>query len=581
MSYCSEITTSISGANFLCLPYLNYIRTTLTSRFCLRVILILTISSFFWDVSYSQKNIKDSIEVLHKQVKEEAYTDPPSALQKAETALLLSKANMLKREELQSYYCFGIIYYYKSFYNLSNDYYRKITQSKDSDTKQLSAAWNNMGINFEMLGQVDSALYCYQESRKLDNSLGDEQSEHMVLINMGLLNHKLLRHEKAVEQTREALDYFLKTGDRENLALCYLNLGLFYSEAEKYDSSEVYYKLAETIYEKDQDNINLSQVNLNLGVMYTAQKNKVLARERMSKSKAILTRFPNSQMLSSWNSVYAGYHKEFGSIDSAIYYSLKALQGFDSLDMVTSKKDEYFYLASYYAEKGDMVKYRDMMGSYDSTSKWLEKEDLHKSLAEMEVRYKLDMNNLKVLNTEKLLDEKKTQVVVISIFSLALFAALLFTYRLYVRVKQANKNLYEKNVELAQQGNTRNIPTAENRPIPETNDLLMRFEKLLSESKLYKKPELNLKMAAQELGTNEKYLSQAINMGEYNFNTLINRFRVNEARQIILDGEHNQTSVEEIGLMVGFTNRHTFSRAFTQVTGISPSEFRKIHLSQR
>lgn len=530
--------------------------------------------------SQSKTAIQDTIERLHKQVKEEAYSNTSKALQLAERALTLSKENNLDKEEIQSYYSFGLVYYYKSFYTISNDYYRRVTQSPKSDAKQLSAAWNNMGINYETLGQLDSALYAYQESGKIDRLLGDQRGEYMTLINIGLLNGKLRRFDLAFTQTQKAKTFFQKINDKQNLGLCYMNIGLFYDDVTKADSSLVNYERATNIYKEIEDYPNLFQAYLNLTNFWVSQKNKKKAVENFQKAKAQMEHIDSPFYKASLDAFASLICDNFEQKDSAIFYSLRALKAFDSLGVPEKAKTEYYNLARIYAENGQIKQFRQAFFRFDSLSKELLNQDINNHLAEMEVRYKLDMKNLEIQSTEKLLEEKKLQIWVISLFLLILFIALVFTYRLYARVNQANKNLYRKNVELMGRPIPLEVIPQKEEMKVEENVLLAKFQKLMEEQQLYKRPDLSLKMAAMELGTNEKYLSQAVNTGSDNFNTYVNRFRVNEARRIILEERHNTISMEELGIMVGFTNRHTFSRAFTQIAGISPAEFRKIHLSR-
>jgi AraC-like DNA-binding protein len=524
-----------------------------------------------------KNSVKENIEKLHQQAKEGAYTDPEKALSIAEMALSQSQEYGLEKEEMQSYYCMGLIYYYKSYYNISNDYYRLVTKSAQ-DPKQLSAAWNNMGINFETLGMLDSALFAYQESIKIDKAQGDTKSEHMGLINIGLLNSKVNRYDLAFSQTFKAKAYFQETKDLQNLGLCYLNLGVFYDFNGKSDSCIANYEQAAKIFGEVQDYPNQTLAYLSLSGFWVRGKQYAKAREIFNRAKEL----PSASVpyyAASLNATLSLIYEGIGKADSAIYFSRMALIGFDTLGVLARAKEEYFSLANLYAVTGRSPEYNRAIQQYDSLSKVLLNEDMNERIAEMEIRYKLDVKNLQIKNAETELRKNRIQIVVISIFSLALLVALILTYRLYSKVKFANKNLYKKNIELLATERSKMFEQVSLDTNVEQNVLLNRFKKLMEEQAFFKKPELSLKMAAMELGTNEKYLSQAINRGDDNFNTYVNRFRVNEARRIILEEQQDNISIEELGLMVGFSNRHTFSRAFTLITGISPSEFRRIHLS--
>lgn len=529
---------------------------------------------------FAQKfSVKDSVEKLHKQIKTIAPLNPDEALLLSEKALALCQENNLSREQLQSYYSFGLAYYYKNFYSTSNEYYQKITLAPESEQEQLSAAWNNMGINYEMLGMLDSSLYAYLSSQKIDIQRKDKKSEHMSLINIGLLNGKLGRFDTAFSQLNQAKTYFGQENDLDNLALCHMNLGYIYSELNMGDSAIENYKRAERIYLITEDIPNLYYIYLNQTSFWVDALNEKMAKSTFQKAANLLPKLDMPFYKATQNSFASLLHSGFGRRDSAIYYSLKALAGYDSLGVREKVRSEYYGLIKLYAETGRMKELDMALIAYDTLTKALVNEDINQRVAEQEVKHKLDLKNLQLQNIEKELQARRVRIVLTLTLSAVLFLALLYVFRLYRKVERAHRTLYNKSIEQLKQEEQRNKKDIS--PIPvEENALLAKFTRLLTEDEFYKRSDLSLKMAAQELGTNEKYLSQAINTTGDNFNTYVNRFRVNEAKRIILESKHNDMSIEELGMMTGFSNRHTFSRSFAQITGISPSEFRRIHLSE-
>jgi AraC-like DNA-binding protein len=540
---------------------------------------ILQISCF----SQVADSTKAHIEGLQKNAKELAYLNPAKALELAEESYILSHNAGLKKEELNSYYCFGLIYYYKGFYSLSTDYYRKIAYSADADAEQKSAAWNNMGINFEILNLLDSSLHAYQESMKIDKFLGNLTSEHMVLINTGLLNSKLGRYKEAFKQTLQAKEYFLTQNDQSNIALCYLNIGLFYNEIKQLDSCLINYQRAAEIYAEIKDYPNLILTQINLTDVWIELKNPSKAWDSFRGAKKSLTYIESPYHDASVNGIASSIYRFAGKRDSAIIYSKRAIEGFEEIGTPERVKSEYYALSHLYVETGNIEGFKYSIQKYDSINAAVNVDNLNRRLAEMEIKYELEQINEEVEDAQKQLSIRQTQSIIVTIISVFLLLALIGTYSLYSKVKVANKMLYQKNIELMSNPQPISVqPKKEGveQSKREENTLLVKFQQVLIDNELYKKPDLSLKMAAQELGTNEKYLSQAINEGGVdNFNTFVNRFRVQEAQKIIIEGSTKDLSIEELGFMVGFTNRHTFSRVFSQLAGITPSEFKRIHFS--
>ena len=92
------------------------------------------------------------------------------------------------------------------------------------------------------------------------------------------------------------------------------------------------------------------------------------------------------------------------------------------------------------------------------------------------------------------------------------------------------------------------------------------------------KPEISIKTVAQDIGTNQNYLSRYINSVEnMTFSVWLNTLRIEESKRILTENRHK--SIEEVGIEVGFPQLYNFSRWFKQVTGTTPYQFRKTNLN--
>lgn len=109
----------------------------------------------------------------------------------------------------------------------------------------------------------------------------------------------------------------------------------------------------------------------------------------------------------------------------------------------------------------------------------------------------------------------------------------------------------------------------------EENDLLEKVLQYLREEKPFLDPKFRVETAANRLQITQKQLSQAIRSSESgSFNTLVNRFRVEESIRLMGDPELSNYKVEFIGYKAGFGTKQTFYTAFEQHTGITPGFFR-------
>lgn len=96
---------------------------------------------------------------------------------------------------------------------------------------------------------------------------------------------------------------------------------------------------------------------------------------------------------------------------------------------------------------------------------------------------------------------------------------------------------------------------------------------------IYRDDSINLKKMAEMLEVSSHQLSQFLNeRQEMNFNSFINRRRIEEAKKILL--ERPGMAVVGVAYEVGFKSLSSFHEAFRRFYGASPSEYRKERLSK-
>ena len=117
--------------------------------------------------------------------------------------------------------------------------------------------------------------------------------------------------------------------------------------------------------------------------------------------------------------------------------------------------------------------------------------------------------------------------------------------------------------------NLRNIENSE------LQDIYDNLVDTIIKNKIFMSPYLTLSELASNIGTNRTYISQAINFqGQMNFNTFINKFRINEAISIL---EINpKIKIEELAQQSGFGSVISFQRAFNKDTGKTLTEWKNI-----
>lgn len=108
---------------------------------------------------------------------------------------------------------------------------------------------------------------------------------------------------------------------------------------------------------------------------------------------------------------------------------------------------------------------------------------------------------------------------------------------------------------------------------PEAINLIRRT---MEEQQLYLKHNLNIEEFAKHVGIHYREVSSIINRHfNTNFFEFVNEYRVNKAKQMLVDPQHAQMTILDILLDCGFNSKSSFHRFFKRYTGMSAADFRK------
>lgn len=110
------------------------------------------------------------------------------------------------------------------------------------------------------------------------------------------------------------------------------------------------------------------------------------------------------------------------------------------------------------------------------------------------------------------------------------------------------------------------------------SDMMRSVHAALADPAVYCDPEFSITVLARLVGSNSKYVSQAINDSTgMNFRTFINSLRIKVARTRLAGNcEYENMTIQAISESVGFRSTSNFVLAFKKVMGITPSAYQKL-----
>lgn len=115
-------------------------------------------------------------------------------------------------------------------------------------------------------------------------------------------------------------------------------------------------------------------------------------------------------------------------------------------------------------------------------------------------------------------------------------------------------------------------PAARPGPTEQDSDIVARIETLFASEGLHRSEDLSLRRLSRRLGLSDRQVSNAINrLRSMSVSQFVNDARIREACELLAQTDK---SVLDVSLMVGFASKSNFNRAFSRVTGTTPSQWR-------
>ena len=191
---------------------------------------------------------------------------------------------------------------------------------------------------------------------------------------------------------------------------------------------------------------------------------------------------------------------------------------------------------------------------------------------------------------------KRIVATAIAVVLASMLLLLIFLLHTYTKLKKNNQQLFKKYKQEVEIYNTyyaqrewhkerikeleRKVSTLEEenkqRLLNKILDVMYNNEEIYSH-------EFSLQRLSELVGAPYKHVSQVINeIYKINFNNMLNEFRVREAcRRLAEDENYTNYTIEAIAESIGFKSRSNFISTFKKLTGITPSEYKRIATKQQ
>ncbi len=278
-------------------------------------------------------------------------------------------------------------------------------------------------------------------------------------------------------------------------------------------------------------------------------------------------------------------HAYAGNTDSAMYYS-RQMQSlawrFGLKDIVMDGYDQLYRLYKTEGHHPDSMNYYQLR-YFQSRDSLLVQHNLNNPNNVLVQYLKQDLTQASQ-QVELLKQQRRTRdiiMLVVVIGIVVVTASLVVVWRNNRKLRQRNRSLYLKNEQMLQREAkelAKKKYQGSQLDDDEKQQLRTRVEQVLSTSTEIFDEGFGMERLAALCDSSYKVISQVINETfGCSFSILLSEYRIREAcRRITDEVQYGRLTIDAIGTSVGFKARSGFSVAFKRVTGLTPSEYRKV-----
>ncbi len=458
-----------------------------------------------------------------------------------------------------------------------------IIASNKNNTKKL--AFYNLIISklYYKLENYDNSIAFGKEALKNYKILKDTFFIMSSLVNMGAIYGQSDEQEIALDYFKQIEAFAKASNDSMVLSYNYIDMGT--ASLDKDPTKSLYYfKKAEEYCSSQTDKESfLFYLTINRANTYFYMENYEKAKELYLKIYNVIdsTHFFYNSLCTNIGLAYF----KLNNIDSALYYTNKALQIKQGMHNFNNMASTYSLLTKIYITKNNcdsagkyMINYQDYVDSliikkkaeYTSKLKVIyETDKLIDNIKQQKL--KIERSRIKIIFLSVVL----TLITIVLMLFYVLYKKLRASYKQIVKESIKNIKIEEENIKLKQEI-TPSENKEKNKNIENKDEIYDKIIELFEKEKPYIDENFDIKELANKLDTNRTYVSKIINTKTgQSFVNFVNKYRVNEAKRILIDEKYSNITLEAIGKMSGFKSSSTFYRVFKQETGVTPSFFVK------
>ncbi|MCW5907143.1 MAG: tetratricopeptide repeat protein [Chitinophagales bacterium] len=347
----------------------------------------------------------EKADALMELAKKTVATDAPKAEEYSNESLQLAKQLNYKFGE-------GAVFAFKGnqerikgnfFDSLECNRYARDCFEANGNKLQVAQMCNNMGIAYNHISELSSALECYLQALKIYEDLKETSGQARVMNNIGTVYQEIGNSEKAMEYYQAAKAINEESNDLSMLPRNYNNIGVLYRDAKQFAEALNYFEKALHLHEKTGDVNGILLCYGNMGVVLEDMGEFERALQHSMKALQLSEETGNKDMVAFNSATVGNSHTGLNDYANGLKFLTQSLVTAREIGSLNWEKTALTSLVAFY-EKQNL--WREALEHYrlaDEVNEKINKEEVQRKAGTMEIQRKLDKEEAQRTATEKIL----------------------------------------------------------------------------------------------------------------------------------------------------------------------------------
>jgi signal transduction histidine kinase len=345
-------------------------------------------------------------------------------------------------------------YYMNNNAGKAIQYFENAVAIAEKIKRPLAIANNNYSIGYcnLMKGDFDKSLESYLKSVRIYEELKDSLRLSNALMSIANVYSQNKNYKKTNDYFDKAQLLIEGLKDSIQLGFIFDSRGTLYDQRGLFDSAMLFLQKSHAIAVALKDNYSITTSLSNIGLTYKHQKKNTRALQCFDSVLAIFKKeqTPPDRFAAVYNNIGAthaqlsNYAIAKQNFTTSIDYAVQAGSPFISME-------NYRNLADMYGDSKNYEQQSIYLKKYYTTKDSLFTSDSKNQLTQLEADYNIEKKNIELVKKESDIEKQKSQrniFIIIALGSVLLLGGLGFFYS---RIKNKNKLLEQKNIQINKQ----------------------------------------------------------------------------------------------------------------------------------